>query len=76
VMLTGENVKTARTLLGWPQSQLARELSVNATTIKDYEKGKRRISALEMSVLRRVFEAAGIEFTNGGGSGVKLAESK
>jgi transcriptional regulator with XRE-family HTH domain len=75
-MLTGEDVKNARTLLGWPQSQLARELSVNATTIKDYEKGKRRISALEMSVLRRVFEAAGIEFTNGGGSGVKLAELK
>jgi ribosome-binding protein aMBF1 (putative translation factor) len=75
-MPTGEDVKTARTLLGWPQSQLARELSGNATTIKDYEKGKRRISALEMSVLRRVFEAAGIEFTNGDGSGIKLAESK
>jgi transcriptional regulator with XRE-family HTH domain len=75
-MLTGEDVKNARTLLGWPQSQLARELSVNATTIKDYERGKRRISTLEMSVLRRVFEAAGIEFTNGGGSGVRLAGSK
>jgi hypothetical protein len=49
---------------------------VNATTIKDYERGKRRISAIEMSVLRRVLEAAGIEFTNGDGSGVKLAESK
>ena len=75
-MLTGEDVKTARTLLGWPQSQLARELSVNATTIKDYERGKRRISALEMSVLRRVLETAGIEFTNGGEPRLKMAESK
>jgi ribosome-binding protein aMBF1 (putative translation factor) len=75
-MLTGEDVKIARTLLAWPQSQLASKLSVTATTIKDFETGKRRVSALEISVLRRVFETAGTEFTNGGGSGVKLAESK
>jgi ribosome-binding protein aMBF1 (putative translation factor) len=69
VMLIGEDVKIARTLLGWPPSQLARELSMTATTIKNFEIGKRRLSALEISVLRRLPEAAGIEFTNGGERG-------
>jgi transcriptional regulator with XRE-family HTH domain len=68
-MLIGEDVKIARTLLGWPPSQLARELSMTATTIKNFETGKRSLSALEISVLRRLLEAAGIEFKNGGERG-------
>jgi DNA-binding transcriptional regulator YiaG len=70
--ITGEQVKAARALLGWTQPQLARELHANATTVKNFEAGKRQLSVLETTVIRRILESSGIVFTNGGEPGVKL----
>jgi transcriptional regulator with XRE-family HTH domain len=70
--LTGAQAKAARQLLSWPQYRLAAELGVSQTEIARFELGKRRLSALQTSVLKRALEAAGIEFTNGDQPGVKL----
>jgi transcriptional regulator with XRE-family HTH domain len=74
VIITGAQVKAARALLGWTQLQLAKEMHANATTVKNFEAGKRRLSVLETTVIRRILEAAGVEFIaeNGGEPGVKL----
>ena len=71
-MITGEQVKAARKLLGWSQADLADQLGQSDTTIALFERGKPRLSALDRSVLCKVLEAAGVEFTNGGEPSVKL----
>jgi transcriptional regulator with XRE-family HTH domain len=74
--LTGAQAKAARELLGWPQHRVAAELGVSQSAIARFELGKGRLSALQTSVLKRAFEAAGVEFTNGGEPGVKLSRGK
>jgi transcriptional regulator with XRE-family HTH domain len=74
--LTGAQLKAARELLGWPQHRVAAELGVSQSAIARFELGKGRLSALQTSVLKRAFEAAGVEFTNGGEPGVKLSRGK
>jgi hypothetical protein len=48
--------------------------ALSTSTISYFENRKRRLSALSVSRIRRVFEAAGVEFIaeNGGGAGVRL----
>ena len=70
--ITGSQVKAARRLLRWTQDQLAVEVRVSPATIGHFESGRRQPSALIVIVIRRVLEAAGIEFSNGGEPGVKL----
>jgi transcriptional regulator with XRE-family HTH domain len=75
--ITPEQMKAARLLLGWSQSSLARYSSVSETTIGHFEKGKRRASDLDLTVVRRVLEAAGVEFlAEHGGRGVRLAKTQ
>jgi transcriptional regulator with XRE-family HTH domain len=62
---TSVQFKAARRLLGWSQSKLAGEAAVSATTIGYIESGKRRVPALTASIVRRVLEVAGVEFTEG-----------
>ena len=45
-MITGEQVKAARALLGWSQMKLADEAGLNASTIVKMETGNGRLSAL------------------------------
>jgi transcriptional regulator with XRE-family HTH domain len=72
-MITGEQVKAARKLLGWSQLALALEAGVTQGTIANFETGKKHLSVLSISTVQAALEAAGVEFTNGGGEpGMKL----
>jgi transcriptional regulator with XRE-family HTH domain len=68
-------LKEARRLLGWSQSDLGGLSGVSATTIGYFEGGKRRPGVLDLSLVRRILESAGVEFTNGGEPGVKLSRA-
>ena len=75
--ITGEQVRAARKLLGWSRSDLAGHSGVSSTTIGNFETGRRKASVLDLSVVRRAFEAAEVEFIadNAEGAGVRLRTS-
>lgn len=60
-MITGEQVKTARKLLGWSQVQLAMKTRLGKTTVCLFEKGERRLSTRTQAEIRYAFAAAGLE---------------
>jgi transcriptional regulator with XRE-family HTH domain len=72
LIITGEQVKAARKLLGWSHVRLAGKSGLSDTTVAKFERGESRPSVLSVTTLRRALEAAGVEFTNGGEPGVKL----
>jgi transcriptional regulator with XRE-family HTH domain len=61
-MITGEQVRAARKLLGWSQLTLALEAGLNQTTVVKFERGEGRSSVLSASAIRRTLEGAGVEF--------------
>jgi transcriptional regulator with XRE-family HTH domain len=61
-MITGEQIKAARKLLGWSQMTLALEASVATSTVTNFERGEKRPSVLSVSTIRRSLEDAGVEF--------------
>jgi predicted transcriptional regulator len=74
-VLTIEQIRAARGLLGWSQSELAERAELSLPTIKRVEAGKGpHVSDLARTKLRRALETAGVEFIeeNGGGPGVRL----
>jgi DNA-binding XRE family transcriptional regulator len=77
MVITGEKVRAARRLLGWSRSELAGHSGVSSTTIGNFETGRRKASVLDLSVVRRALEAAGIEFNadNSGAPGVRIRPS-
>ena len=64
IMITGEQVKAARKLIGWSQLKLALEANVNPATLVDIEKGRSRPAYTTLR-LRHTFDAAGVEFPLG-----------
>jgi transcriptional regulator with XRE-family HTH domain len=76
--LTAAQVREARRLLGWTFRALATRSRVGASHLEGFERGRRRLSVLDLSVIQRVLEAAGIEFDaeNGGSAGIKLRKAK
>lgn len=72
--ITSELIRAARALLRWDQRDLAQASGVSLPTIKRLEVTPGVLAAHSSTVtaLRSALEAAGIEFTNGGGSGVRL----
>jgi transcriptional regulator with XRE-family HTH domain len=74
-MITGEQVKAARKLLGWSQEALAFESGLNQSTVAHFETGKSRPSVLSVTTVQRALEAAGVEFTNGEHPGVRMKET-
>jgi transcriptional regulator with XRE-family HTH domain len=71
VRVTPAECKAARKLLGWSQEELATMLLVGQDSIGGFERRERRSPLINLRKLRAVFEAAGVEFTNGA-PGVKL----
>ena len=63
-MITGEQVKAARKLLGWSQLKLALEANVNTGTLVAIEKG-RQLPRRSGSRLQHTLETAGVEFPDG-----------
>jgi hypothetical protein len=72
-MFTPPQCRGARGILDWTQDRLATEAQVSLSTVKDFEAGRRTPIANNMGAMQGALEAAGIEFTNGGQPGVKIA---
>ena len=76
-MTTIRQVKAARALLGWSQSDLARRSGVSEPTIARLESVDGQLGGREETVrkIRTALESSGIEFTDENGSpGVRLRE--
>ena len=78
-MISVEQLRAARGLLGWSQSELAARAGLSLPTVKRVEgQSKARASDEARIKLQRALEAAGIEFIaeNGGGAGVRLRKPR
>lgn len=68
-------LRAARALLNWSQSDLAEKTELSVETIKRLEKMKGPLDATKVSTLSAItgaFLQAGVEFTNGDAPGVRL----
>jgi len=61
-----EQVRAARSLLGWSQTDLATKAGVAVSTIADFERGQRSPVPNNALAIRQVLESAGIRFTETG----------
>ena len=78
-MVTVEQLRAARGLLGWSQSELATRAGLSLPTVKRLEAGfGPRVSNEARGKMQQAIEAAGIEFIdeNGGGSGVRFKRKR
>ena len=71
-MISGEQVKFARKLLGWSQMALALEAGASQRTIMRFERGESRAKGQTIFAIRRALEAAGVEFTNDTQPGARI----
>jgi transcriptional regulator with XRE-family HTH domain len=77
-MITAQQVKAARSLIGWNQEDLTRASGVSIATVKRMESrhGPLRGNADNVWKIQLALEDAGIVFLdeNGGGPGVRLKQ--
>jgi transcriptional regulator with XRE-family HTH domain len=73
-MFTAGQCRAARGLLGWSQEELARRAGVGIVTVYQLEAGISQPRRATLDVIRRSFEVAGIELTNGDQPGVRLVK--
>ena len=64
--MTPGQCRAARALLGITQPELAAAARLGLSTIVDFEKGRRRVSANAVKAIQRALEGAGIAFTKRG----------
>jgi ribosome-binding protein aMBF1 (putative translation factor) len=64
-MITGEQVKAARELLGWTSKQLADEAALGVKILEAFEEGRERLVIIHKAVLREVLERAGAHIVEG-----------
>jgi DNA-binding LacI/PurR family transcriptional regulator len=76
-MMTREQCRAARGLLGWPAKRLAEQAKVGVMTVSRLEAGQGETHQATRSVIQAALEAAGIEFIpeNGGGAGVRMRKA-
>ena len=78
--LTSAQLRAARSLIRWSAEHLARETALSVATIRRAEltDGETSMTAANDLAVRRVLEAAGVEFIdeNGGGPGVRLRKAQ
>ena len=78
-VLSSAQIRAARALLRWSAADLAKESALGANTIRRAEVAEdgTSLTAANELAIRRVLEAAGVEFIdeNGGGPGVRLRKS-
>jgi len=73
--MTGNQLRAARSLIGWSQAKVAEKAGLSVPTVKRAEgQGALIASAGAIDSIRAALEAAGVEFIaeNGGGAGVRL----
>jgi DNA-binding transcriptional regulator YiaG len=64
-MITGEQVKAARALLGWSTTQLANQAALGVKTLEAFEEGRERLVMMHKVVLREVLQRAGAHIVDG-----------
>lgn len=62
--MSPEQVRAARSWLGWTQALLAERASVGLSTVKDYESGKRLPIANNRDAIKRALQSAGMIITD------------
>jgi DNA-binding transcriptional regulator YiaG len=72
--VTPSQSRAARALLNLTQPQLARTAKLGLSTVVDFERKRRQVSAEAIEAMRIALERAGINFidADGGGEGVRL----
>jgi transcriptional regulator with XRE-family HTH domain len=67
-LISAEQYRGARGMLGWSQDQLAEVAGLSRATIADFERGERTPTAGNILAIRTAFETGGLEFIaeNGG----------
>jgi transcriptional regulator with XRE-family HTH domain len=63
-MITRDQLRAARKLLGWSQSDLAARIGIGAAAISDFEISGRVRPTLNLSALLQVLLVAGVELTD------------
>src|SRR4051812_26953675 len=78
LMITGNQIRQARKLLGWPSSRLAQRAKVHSAIVRRAESvdGEPPITVYQAALIRDALGRFGIEFTNGDAPGVKLTATK
>ncbi len=74
-MITPEQIRAARALLGWQQADLAKKAGISVTGLSNIEMGRTDPKASTLSAIEDALAASGIDFVNdkGGRMGVILA---
>lgn len=72
-MVLPTQIAAARAMLRWTQSDLSVASGVSEISVKNIESGVTDPRSSTLSAIVRALENAGIEFTNGGQPGVRLA---
>jgi len=81
-VLTPQQLRAARALVGWSREALAEKSGVPAITTKQFENGDTDPRLSTLHKWRRALEAAGVLFidpnakSEEGGAGVRLAEKR
>lgn len=77
-LITPAQCRAARALLDMTQPTLASEAKLGLSTIVDFEKTRRPVSAAAVQAVKKALEYAGVAFVpgNGEGPGVRLRKSE
>jgi DNA-binding transcriptional regulator YiaG len=76
LIMTPSQCRAARALLDMTQPVLATAAGLGLSTVVDFEKERRAVSAEAVAALQKALEKAGIEFTNGSRPGVRQKRTK
>ena len=76
-LITGQQIKAARELLGWAPSRLAQRAKLHSAIVQRAESvaGEPPITLYQQALIRNALERFGVEFTNGNEPGVKLRKA-
>lgn len=66
-MITIEQCRAARGLLGWTQADLAQASGLSKTAINNFEMGRGDVKQTSLEAMRHAFEREQIEFIEGCG---------
>ena len=77
MIIAAAQVREARKLLGWTVTALAARTGVDSKHLEGFEREKRRLSVLDLSVIQTTLAGAGVEFiAEHGAAGVRLRKGK
>ena len=75
-MITPQQIRGARAMLGMTQAELAHKAGISTTGLNNIEKGNADPKASTLKAIQAALEAAGVLFidSNGNGPGVRLRD--